>query len=105
MKKKSAKIDRWQGVISERTAFLVKTTDELKSSVEKLHENVDTKFKDLKECVDQKFEKHNLHHVNVEKKYTKLFLIIGALTAGSILSNPEGPKFVLGLITKLIGLF
>jgi len=105
MKKKAAKNDRWQGMIEERTGYLVRTIKEIKEVTEKLHENVDKKFEELKGCVDEKFEKHNTHHVNVEKKYNKWFLMIGALAVGSCLSNPESLKFVWTLLVRFIGMF
>jgi len=105
MKKKSAKVDYWKGMVEERTNYLVRTVDETKESIEKLHNKLDEKFKDMKECVDQKFEKHNLHHEYVEKKYTKLFLVLGTLTIASILLNPESIKYLWVMVSKFIGLF
>jgi len=105
MKKKSAKIDYWKGMVEERTNYLVRTVDETKESIEKLHNKLDEKFKELKTCVDEKFEKHNTHHVNVEKRYTRFFLIIGALAVGSCLANPDSIKFFVSMITRFIGIF
>lgn len=108
MKKKSSKNDYWKGMVEERTNYLVRTVDETKESIEKLHNKLDEKFKDMKKCVDEKFEKHNTHHVNKEKKYRTYFLIISALAIGaglSNLSNPENAKFVWNLLVKFIGIF
>ena len=115
VRKKSAKIDRWQGIMDERTAQLVKTTDELKNAVGKLHDNVDkkveelkvsvdTNFKTLQTCVDSKFSKHNDFHINKEKKYRLYFLIITALAVGGCLANPESLKFVVNMITRFVGI-
>jgi hypothetical protein len=108
MKKKSSKNDKngkWQGMVEERTNYLVRTVDETKESIEKLHNKLDEKFKELKTCVDGKFEKHNTHHVNVEKKYRTYFLIVGAIAIGGCLANPDSFKFFVSMITRFIGMF
>jgi hypothetical protein len=102
MSKESSKIDMWQGKIDERTAFLVKISDELKDSVEKLHDKMDKSFEDLQKCVDQKFENHNHFHTNQSKRYKLYFLIIGAVTVGGCLSNPDSLKFFVNMITTIL---
>lgn len=105
IKKRANQNDKWQGMIGERVDNLVKTTEELKKAVEKGFEKVDEKFVELGKCVNSKFDKHNLHHVQQDKKYLKWFLIIGALTLGSLVSNPNGLKFAWGIIKIFIGVF
>lgn len=105
MKKKSAKIDYWKGMVEERTNYLVRTVDETKESIEKLHNKLDEKFKDMKECVDEKFEKHNDYHINKEKKYRTYFLIVGAIAIGGCLANPDSFKFFVSMVTRFIGIF
>lgn len=100
--KKSSKIDRWQGTMDERTATLIKTTEELKEAVKDLHYNVDTKFSDLETKIDSKFEKHNMHHEYVEKKYRTYFLIVAAISVGGALSNPDSLKFFVNMITTIL---
>lgn len=105
MKKKSAKTDEWKGMLSERTAFLVETTKELKENLGKFHDNVDKKFVGLENKIDEKFAKHNLHHEYVERKNTKIFLVLGTLAITSILLNPESIKYLWIIVSKFIGLF
>lgn len=105
VKKRASKDDKWQGMIGERVDNLVKTTDDLKKVIEKGFENVGDDFKELRICVDDKFDKHNKHHFQQEKKYTRYFLILAALVFGSLASNPENAHFVWSLVIKVLGVF
>ena len=90
LRKKASKNDVWQGRIDERTKNLVETVNEIKKDLKHFGDNVDDKFKDLRICVSEKFERHNDYHTNQSKKYTKLFLVVGALALGALIANPEG---------------
>lgn len=105
MKKRASKDDEWKGMIGERVDNLVNTTKDLKESVEKGFEKADEKFIGLTKCINSKFDKHNLHHEQQDKKYIKWFLIIGALALGSIVANPNGLKFAWGMIKIVVGVF
>lgn len=105
-KKKASKNDLWQGQITERVNNLVKTADELKGAVEKGFENVSTEIKEVKTSVDTKFDKHNKHHFQQEKKYVRWFLVLTALVVGSLITNPENAQFIWTLIVRaFFGIF
>jgi len=105
IKKRASKNDVWQGQITERVNNLVKTTDELKEVVKEGFKNVSTEVKEVKISVDAKFDKHNKHHFQQDKKYIKWFLILVALVSGSLISNPSSAKYVWNLIKLFIGIF
>ena len=105
VKKRASKNDEWQGMIGERVDNLVRTTEELKKTIEKGFENVEDDFKELRRCVDDKFDKHNLHHLQQDKKYLKYLFILSALVIGSLVSNPENAKFVWSLVKITVGIF
>jgi len=103
--KKANRGDEWRGRLDERTNHLIDTVYEIKESLAKLDGKVEKKFGELTICVDQKFAHHNMHHINVERKYTKLFLVIGTLAVACCLLNPEGLKLILSFVAKFISLF
>lgn len=105
VKKRAGQNDKWQGMIGERVDNLVKTTEDLKKAVEKGFEKADKKFVDLTKCINSKFDKHNLHHEHQDKKYTKWFLIMGALVVGCLIANPNALKYALALIKFVVGVF
>ena len=104
-KKKASRNDLWQGQITERVDNLVKVVGELKTTTEKGFEKVDEKFIILEGKIDDKFDKHNLHHLQQDKKYLRCLFILAALVVGSLLSNPESAKFVWSLIKIAVGVF
>jgi hypothetical protein len=89
------------GKLIERTENLVKSVDEFKQEIKDFHERVDDKFKDLKNCVNDKFDRHNDFHINQGKKYTKLFLVVGALALGGLIANPEGLVIALKFLLRI----
>lgn len=106
IKKKASKNDVWQGQITERVNNLVKTTDELKEAVKKGFENVSVKVGEVQTSIDAKFDKHNKHHFQQEKKYVRWFLILGALVIGSLMSNPENVHYIWTLVVRaFFGIF
>lgn len=90
LRKKASKNDVRLGQIDERTKHLVATVNEIKKGLKDFSEDVDDKFKTLRTCVDTKFDRHNDFHTNQGKKYTRLFLVVGALAVASLIANPEG---------------
>lgn len=106
IKKKASKNDLWQGQITERVDNLVKTADELKEAVKEGFKNISVEVKEIKTSVDAKFDKHNKHHFQQEKKYVKWFLILAALAIGGLMANPENAHFVWSLIIRaFVGIF
>ena len=126
----TSKDAEFRGRIDERTKYIIEVVNEIKEHSTKFEEKVDKKFEDLdtcickkftehrekidnkfleiNKCIDEKFDGHNEYHIKLERKYTKLFIGLVALTIGGLASNPSGVVYlaskILLILKFLIGL-
>ena len=77
----------------------------IQKKIESINTGMDCKFKEFNESIDKKFQGHNDYHQKLERKYTKFFIVLAALTIGGLVSNPSGVVYIASKVVIVLKFF
>lgn len=104
--KKASKDAEWAVRLDERTTNIIDAVREVKDHSVKFEEKVETRFKDLhtnlEKCINDKFNRHNDYHVKLEKRYTRIFIGLAALTIGGLAANPSSVVYIASKVVLVL---